>query len=860
MAKNVQLQYDISFIVIASMPTTPQFTLRTAMILPFVLIFFVTLSAIAYLQNRSYERVVIDVSNKQLSSIAENVNLSLKNFIDEPFRVNNAIRDSIVLNKLYLPYTNLTQLQQYLSHSLLETYHGLLQIDLIGYGNTKGGFVSLRRDPQQQFTLMLKDDSTGGDLVIFDGKNQNNGIRSIVKDYDPRVRPWYLPASVEKKSLWSDIYSNVDEKQEVTISATAPIIDNGTVHGIVVTDIRIDSFNLFLKKLNERTKATIYVMDKDARLVAHSDSSSILSWGEQSSNKGNRLLTSESNNQVIIQSSGHIDDGQLFQDGATVNFATYIQGERYFNQIVPFVNQSGIEWSIVVSIAESELLGQIPQSQYESWIIGITISLFGVAFGLILFNYITRPITVTAAAARDIASGNWDSEMPKPGNIYETTMLVQAFTDMTKTLKSSFDEIKAQLTYDSLTMLYSREGLIEASMATKHKPHSLFLIGIDNFRDVNDSIGHINGDRLLVIISERLKEITPSDSYIARIGGDEFAIYCPSITTPEDVHLFTLRAIECFASPFSINGQNMVIKASVGVAQNHNSEEFTVLLRNVGIALSNAKHGTSHISYYRPEMGDESVRKTKAIADIKQAIDKKEFIPFYQPLIDLESGKVIGAEALARWLSPTKGLIPPLEFIHIAEDHDLIGDIGAQILYTACMDTSNAIAQGIWDKDFSIHVNVSVQQISSPSYVDELKSVLQQTRLPAKNLSIEVTESRLADSDPVVLDNLYTIKKLGVHIAIDDFGTGYSSLAYLHKLPFDTLKIDRTFINKLDQETADNSIVAAIINITKSLKVNAVAEGVETLEQAELLAQLGCPQAQGYLYSRPVAFDDWPNT
>ncbi|WP_338116900.1 EAL domain-containing protein [Vibrio maerlii] len=813
---------------------------------------------IIYVQEHTYEDVVVDVSNRQLTSLTTNVTESLGNFIDGPFRATVALSDNIVFNRLFDDQDDLHDIEALISNALKQAHKPLDHIDVISFGNQAGNYVGFRREQDESLTLLLKDERTDSNLVIYRGETDGADIRSIVQNYDPRVRPWYQPALSERIPVWSNLYSNVDERQEITISALAPIIANGQIHGVIASDIKVHTFNKFLTSLKDSSLATIYVMDQSSRLVAHSSLGSVLSWGTDKSEKGLRLLAEESTDNVIQQTAQYIDAAHLDDGLNTNNFAIDIDGQRYFTQVAPFTDEFGIQWSIVVSISETDLLGNFPKAQQESWVLGLVVCLFGIATGLFAFNQVTAPIAETANAAKDLSEGNWESELPKAGKVYEISMLVNAFNEMASNLQASFKALRAQLIHDSLTMQYSREGLIEASLGSQHQPSVLLLAGIDRFRDINDSIGHINGDRLLVVISERLNTIKPEGSLIGRIGGDEFAIYVPNYTEEEEIQLLSMRIMECFASPFVIDGESIVVNISLGIVQSSGSLDMTTLLRNGSIALSNAKQDVSHISYYRPEMADESKRKTKIIAEIKEAIENKEFVPFYQPIINLDSGAIAGAEALARWISPTRGLVPPLEFIPISEEHGLIGDIGHQILYRACLDTQTAIAQGKWDQDFCVHVNVSVNQISSPNYVTELKNVLQQTRLPAKNLALEITESKLADNDPVIINNLNSIKELGIHIAIDDFGTGYSSLAYLHKLPFDSLKIDRSFINQLESENVDSSIVSAIVNITRTLKVNVVAEGVETNQQADLLNSLGCPQAQGFLYSRPVAFDEWP--
>ncbi|MCY9864565.1 EAL domain-containing protein [Vibrio coralliirubri] len=834
-----------------------QITLRTAVVLPFVMIFLFTMGVMVFTQKLSYKEMVSDVSARQLTSLTDNVHQSLSNFLEKPFHANLSLSHNIGYHHLYQP-GNLSKVQDYIFYTFSDHYTAVPQLDVIGFGSEDGNYVGFRKEANKGYTLMVQDERTNDQLVIYRGSKISEDIRSVISGYDPRIRPWYTPVATQKKPLWSPIYANADERQEITLSALAPIYDDNEFKAVVVSDIKINTFNAFLRKLKDRTDASVYIIDKQQRLVAHSGGGSVVSWGTGKTNKGQRLLATESANPVIRESASYVDQFHLIDNLGEQRFSFSLDNERYFNQITPYEDEHGLTWFIGVSIPESNLLGELPENQRNSWLLGLALSCLGVIAGLVAFNRVTQPITSTADAAKRLAKGDWDTSMPKTGHIYETSMLVESFNEMANNLKASFHALQSQLTYDSLTKLYSREGFIDA--AKKHPDNekgTLYLIGIDRFRDINDSLGHYNGDQLLIIAAARLRGTLPSEYLLARTGGDEFAIYAPNVTQSDDVQLLTNRLLQTFASPFSMESESVVIKVSMGIVNVSNLCDITLLLRNSSIALSNAKQDKTSVSIYSPEMGKASRHRTKMLARMNRAIELQQFEPFYQPIIDLESGSTIGAEALARWITD-EGVISPLEFIPLAEESGLIYDIGKQILHKSCRDTAIAIESGKWSKDFSIHVNLSVDQLSESSFVEQVKGTLRDTKLPASNLTLEITESRIVDNDPTIIDNMLTLKALGVSIAIDDFGTGYSSLAYLQKLPFDCLKIDRSFVSKLNKENLDSSIVAAIVNITKGFKVSLVAEGVETQQQAELLKQLQCPLAQGFLYSRPVPFDQWP--
>ncbi|MGR5172293.1 EAL domain-containing protein [Vibrio owensii] len=837
---------------------TTQITLRTAVLIPFVMIFLLAIGVIVYVQKQSYEEVVTDISDKQLSVLTESVHDHLNDYLRKPFTAVNALGHNVSYHNLYHP-NDTKDVQAYLLSAFKDLYHSMPQLDVIAFGSETGDFTGFRRESADAYTLMVQDHRTDGNLVIYGSEEISDDIRTVIASYDPRTRPWYQPVAQDKKPHWSPIYANADERQDITLSAMTPVFEQGKFAGVLVTDVRINTFNQFLQELKQETNASVYIMDQAHRLVAHSGQGSVISWGTKFSDKGQRLLAEESIDPIIQMSAARVSGQSLTYSDQPYTFEFDFNGQRTFSRITPYYDANGLTWFIGTSISETELLGTLPKSQQKSWIVGFLVSLFGIVISMLIFNRVTRPINATATAAQHLAKGDWDSTMPKPGYVYETTVLVQAFNEMKGNLKASFKALREQLEFDSLTRLYSRQGLIEVSETLTHSDQgSLYLIGINKFRDINDSIGHHNGDQLLIHIAERLKQQLHDEATLARIGGDEFAVFMPTTHSDEDISLMERRLQQLLAAPFMLDGETVVVKISVGVVRTQPEQTMSLWLRNASIALSYAKQDSrTSVCHYSPEMASASKFRTQMLAKIQTGIDNREFVPFYQPIIDLATGNICGAEALARWHSES-GMISPLDFIPIAEESGMIKTIGQQILFQACSDTRKAIDNKQWPQDFQLHVNVSVHQLSSPNFVESVAKVLHTTGLAANNVTLEITESRIIDSAPTTLDNLLKLREMGLGIAIDDFGTGYSSLAYLHALPFTCLKIDRTFINRLTKENLDSSVVAAIINITKGMKTNVVAEGVETAAQAQLLSSLGCNQVQGFYYSRPMPMEEWP--
>ncbi|MGR5133288.1 EAL domain-containing protein [Vibrio alfacsensis] len=840
------------------MSRTTQLTLRSAVLIPFMMIFLLAIGVVVYVQKQSYEEVVSDFSDNRLSVLTESVHEHLNDYLRKPFAAVTALAHNVSYHNLYHPHDT-KNIQAYLESAFQNLFHSIPQLDVIAFGSETGDFTGFRRESTDSYTLMVQDHRTNGDLIIYDSEEVSNDIRTIIAAYDPRTRPWYLPVTQRHQSRWSQIYANADERQDITLSAMTPVYKNETFAGVLVADIRINTFNQLLRDLKARTKASVYIMDQERRLIAHSGQGSVISWGSKFSDKGERQLASESTDPIIKTSAARMRGVPLKHSDKSYTFEFEHNGQRIFSRITPYYDSNGLTWFIGTSISETELLGPLPASHKKSWLVGIIVSLFGIAISWVIFNRVTRPINATATAAQNLAKGDWESTMPRPGYVYETTILVQAFNDMASNLKASFTALREQLEFDSLTRLYSRQGLIEIS---DHQPQPeqgcLFLLGVNKFRDINDSAGHHNGDQLLISIAERLKQQLSHEAILARIGGDEFAVFMPNMHADNGISLMERRLQQLVAAPFMLEGEAVFIKVSIGVVQTQTGQSMQLWLRNASIALSYAKQDTqTGVRHYHPEMASASKFRTKMVSQTQTGIDKREFTPHYQPIIDLASGKLCGAEALARWHSES-GIISPLDFIPIAEESGMIKSIGQQILFQACSDARKAIDNKQWSEDFQLHVNISVNQLSCSDFVETVSDILNETRLPASNLTLEITESRIVDSAPTTLDNMMKLREMGLGIAIDDFGTGYSSLAYLHILPFTCLKIDRTFITRLSKEESDSSVVAAIISITKSLKANVVAEGVENAMQAQLLSSLGCNQVQGFYYSRPLPIEEWP--
>ncbi|MDB5604156.1 MAG: diguanylate cyclase [Bradyrhizobium sp.] len=406
--------------------------------------------------------------------------------------------------------------------------------------------------------------------------------------------------------------------------------------------------------------------------------------------------------------------------------------------------------------------------------------------------------------------------------------------------------------YDALTdlpnrVLFREQLERELERTRRGEQLAILYIDIDEFKSVNDSLGHPVGDELLKAVASRLRNCVRETDFVARLGGDEFAIVQTGISQPSDVMELVRRIYEAICEPCECLGHHVATDASIGIAlAPHDGTDLDQLLKSADLAMYGAKaDGRRTYRFFEPEM-DARVKARRTLElDIRQAIVDGAFELHYQPVVDLRSGEVVGCEALLRWRHPVRGMISPAEFIPVAEETGLICEIGEWVLATACAEAKD------WPPNVKVAVNVSPVQFKSHTFALKVADVLSTTGLAANRLELEITEAVLIRDDDAALTMLQQLRAIGVRIALDDFGTGYSSLSYLRRFPFDKIKIDRCFVDDIAETTGSSSIVQAVINIANAQNMTTTAEGVETEQQKQMLCDLGCTEMQGFLFSRP---------
>lgn len=433
---------------------------------------------------------------------------------------------------------------------------------------------------------------------------------------------------------------------------------------------------------------------------------------------------------------------------------------------------------------------------------------------------------------------------------------VSVFSDISD-IKQSEEQLHHLAHHDPLTDLPNRlllDARLKHALQHAHREGShiaVLFLDLDHFKKINDTLGHRVGDLLLQVAAKRLLVSVREQDTVARLGGDEMAIVLENLDKAANAATIAQSILDNLSKPFELEGQKVMVSGSIGISiYPQDGQDVTALLKNADAAMYMSKsEGRNGYQFYSKELTEKALQSLALETQLHRALESDEFVLYYQPQVSLQSGRVVGMEALVRWQHPEMGLIPPERFIPLAEESGLIEPIGLWVLRTAC-------AQGkVWQQESAaplrVAVNISGRQFRRTGLVQEIRDILEETGLDPSYLEVELTESDTMGQAEQTVATLDALQKLGVTIAIDDFGTGYSSLSYLKRFPVDRLKIDRSFVRDIPNDKNDVELVKTIIALGRSLDLSVVAEGVETEEQRRFLISIGCDEMQGFLYSPP---------
>jgi diguanylate cyclase (GGDEF)-like protein len=478
--------------------------------------------------------------------------------------------------------------------------------------------------------------------------------------------------------------------------------------------------------------------------------------------------------------------------------------------------------------------------------------------------------TAVSRAARLVASSQpMDPEHPADRHD-DVGALLASFARMTATIEQQaeelrrvpgrLDELARQAFRDSLTGLANRalfmDRLGHALVRTERRADdvAVLFIDLDRFKVVNDSLGHAVGDHLLIEVGRRLKSCVRPEDTVARLGGDEFGLLLEGLPGVVGATEVAERIVDQLEQPFMVEGREVFITASIGVALSPSPQTpAEQLLRHADLAMYRAKNrGEARYAVHDGSTNAPALDRLDLEMDLRGAMSRREFTLHYQPVIDLDTNRIVGLEALIRWKHPSRGLLLPADFIPLTEETGLIVPIGQWVIGEACRQLRDWERQAPLATSLAVAVNLSVKQVHQATVLSEVADILRASGVSPDRLVLEITESALMDDERSTLDRLTALRGVGVRLALDDFGTGYSALNRLKRVPADVLKIDQSFVSGIGERPEDTEIVRAVINVAKSLGLRVVAEGIETEQQAKRLRAMGCDYGQGYFFSRPL--------
>ncbi|WP_434357521.1 EAL domain-containing protein [Parasalinivibrio latis] len=832
-------------------------SMRMAVMLPILVVLGLTMLTMAAVQYSNTRDTARRVSADLLESYTKEISHDLDIFLGVPFNTNAFFAQRLGDLDMLRGNSDDTALQ-FIEYVFAPMLQGMPQVSYIGLGSAEGQYTEFLIGEDKNTNITNAFRAHRSELFVFPESDREITRLNAPKGFDPTQQLWYREVAKAMVPTWIQDGDTADKNNALTITTAAPVIRDNRLVGVSEVTIELSSFSDFLYQQNFTDGSSLFILDSQKRLLAYGNPDyPHIQLLEPAS------LSPDPNVQAVLSQFARFENDKSADEKICTPFELVDEKQGILHaKVTPYYleGDSKNPWYIAVVIPETRLLGDLTSTYRIGLLTVLTVSGLGCLIAYSLLRRLTHPIADTAKAAARLAYGDLDFRIQREMKIKETEALKEAFNHMGDQLKHSFNMLQEQVDFDILTGLYSYQGLIRHARASSSTKGALILLGLNRFRDINNNLGLKKGDYLLGQIADRLSINLPSrHTLLARIGGDEFAVYWPEAGSADQAFSVTEKLLATLQTPFTVGSSNIQLSANAGVVIGVLSDtDMMDWLRYASLALSRAKAtDAGNYCQFEKSMLAESLTQAQMLGELRMAINSDEFVVHYQPVVDLKDYRLCGAEALVRWQSPHRGMVPPGDFIPLAEKHGLIAEIGLCVLRKATFDTARQIEQGQWPKDFQLHVNLSARQLVHDDFIMRLEDILMASGLKTANLTLEITETQMMDNGMKSHQTLDQIRAMGIRVAIDDFGTGYSSLSYLHQMPCDSLKIDRSFVAAVNVSETNYNIVRAIMAMTQGMEVHVVAEGIETERQAQTLASLGCHYGQGYHFGRPVPLHEW---
>ncbi len=836
-----------------------KFPLKLILIGPFVIQIIAAVGITGWLSYRNGEKTIDALASELLIQAKYRIKERLDRFLSQP--------QTIVRTNTFAYQQGQISLDE--QRNLQAHFWKQLQINqpspfAIYAGDATGKFLLVASDRR----LSSIDKPALKQLTTYNMDDRGQRQQIVRKDdYDPRQRPWYRQAIESNEPIWTGVYQFVVGNIGIT-SAQAIRDKNGKILGVTAVDLELKEIDNFLRTIRFSSSSQIFIVENSGLLVATSIAGKTTTVPVNG--KSQQIPATQSSIPLVQSSSQYLQQmmGSFDQVDEPLQMSFTINKQKQFLSLLPY-HFGNREWLVAIVVSEKDFSRQI-EANKQTTLMLCTLSLFtAIGIGTIVSQPLIKTIVRLTEATDRLAKGNWEQQKIEGNSSQEMGVLVNSFDRMVGNLQQVFRQLEGYAYVDPLTGLPNRPAfnlVVQKAIITAKQDSRYFfaivLLEIDSFEFIENGLGEKTGDLLLKSIAMRLQEclqtIEPKTMKfsIARIDRDEFAILLEHLATEQTVLTAAHQILRVFQQPFRLDRQDVVTSASIGIAIDRDCVEHPdEILRDANIAKFAAKaQGKARYIIFDTLMRIAATERLQLEADLRYAIDRQELELWYQPVVAIDPHHISGFEALIRWRHPTLGLIPPDKFVPLAEESDVIIEMGKWVLLTACHQMS-AWQQDPMLQSAFISVNVCIKQLLLSDFVQQVEEALQESKIEAKYLQLEITESAAVSQPEIIVEKLIRLRTLGVKICIDDFGTGYCHLSHVLQLPIDALKIDRSFISDIGISDKNAEIVKIILALGESLQIEAIAEGIETKFQLEHLQSLRCQKFQGYLFSPPLSKD-----
>lgn len=834
-------------------------------LVPFVVLIFLAVGMVGFLSLRNGEKAVNTLAEQLLERTNQLVTQHLESYLAIPKCLIES--DALALESGTLDWQDFTAIGNYFWQQAR-----LYELSWINYGLADNRYVGAGyMSDVTEGQMLIGEQSLATGMDYFDFFTNEQGQR-VAKEADPtydfRKEAWFAQSMRTGKAGWSEIYLWEGTYSTMSVALGYPIYRGHTEPiGAIGIDLSLANISNFLQKLEVTPSARIFIIEQDGMVVANSTEEPHFIWVNDHTERVN--ITNSADPLIRATATYLLQQVKRFDQIQTSTALQFLWAdEEQYVRITPWHDELGLNWLVVMVVSESDFMAQINANTWQTVWLSVSALLITLIIGIFTSRIITQRVAALEVAAQQIAAGRLEGQVA-PSGIRELDAVGHSFNSMAAQLRDSFARLEFSATHDALTGLPNRaafqrlltetiahyraddQSTTDEQLTTRF---AVLFLDLDYFKLLNDSLGHLAGDRVLIEISARLQNCVQGYGQVARFGGDEFVILIDPITQPSDLEPIVERILSRVRQPIALAENTAFVSTSIGIVfSSPYVTDADGLLRNADTALYRAKaNGKAVYEVFDDEMHREVRERLQLETDLRQALEQQQLAVYYQPIVNANTLALVGVEALMRWHHPKLGMVSPAKFIPIAEETGLIVPLGWWVLQTACQQMQQW-RQRYPDQPLVINVNLSTRQFLHPELLPQVRQILQETGLPPQSLKLEMTESVLISDRTTMIARLLQLKALGVRLSLDDFGTGYSSLSYLHHFPLDTLKIDRSFIQQILTDSQCRAVVESIVTMAHKLGMDVIAEGVETEDALSYLRDTACcEQIQGFLISAAV--------